>query len=185
MINNPCVQWTDPPAVAASLNFGTRRRLKKGKARSRIETITRGRQGTGHAEVIPRNFALWISTDPLSSLTAWSGHRSAKTRTSTLSWQPAKIVWRSKSTKWRGAWVTSPLSGVEALGSNTAGCGDGVGTVCAAGSGRNAAQALMGKYFHNVNEAQRHALTKWFIKSITWTKNLWLGDSKQAGSEPV
>lgn len=62
MINNPCVVllWTDPPAVAAGPDFGRQCLLKKGKAWSRSEMIIRGRHGTGHAEVIPRNPALWI-----------------------------------------------------------------------------------------------------------------------------
>lgn len=62
MINYPCVVllWTDPPAVAAGPDFGWHRLLKKGKAWSRSEMITRGRQGTGHADIIPRNPALWI-----------------------------------------------------------------------------------------------------------------------------
>lgn len=52
--------------------------------------------------------------------------------------------------------MTSPLSGVEALGSNTSGCRD---SVChhriRNGKGINTAGALMGKYFHTINSVQQ------------------------------
>lgn len=70
LINTPRVVllWTDPPGVAyptpptphLSLDFGRHCLLKKGKAWSRSEMIIRGRCGMGHAEVIPKNPALWI-----------------------------------------------------------------------------------------------------------------------------
>lgn len=64
--------------------------------------IIRGRQGTGRSEVIPRNFALRMVADPLSSLTACRVTDMQKTRTSTSADSWLKLVAIKKDNLARG-----------------------------------------------------------------------------------
>lgn len=111
MINNPRVVLlrTDPPAVAAGPDFGRHRQLKKGKARSRGETIIRGGHETRLAEVIPRNPALWIGGRPVSSRTECLICKNMNVKPG---WQQAKIggyqdLWGRRGA--RPSWKWIPL----------------------------------------------------------------------------